>query len=97
LYHTIGSFYWGSKPQFEGLEFKCKSSLDLQIFLNINYIIDIFSESGYNMSLETQINFPGGDLGNCNAGDYEHTFAGVEESMEELSGKSVSFCYLNQC
>jgi hypothetical protein len=49
------------------------------------------------MSPETRLEFLGGDLGNCDAGDYERTFAGVENTIEELSGKSVPFFYLNQC
>ncbi|KAG2746311.1 hypothetical protein P692DRAFT_20876415 [Suillus brevipes Sb2] len=39
----------------------------------------------YNMSPETRLEFPGGDLGDCNAGDYERAFAGVENTIEELS------------
>ncbi|KAG2740569.1 hypothetical protein P692DRAFT_20686441, partial [Suillus brevipes Sb2] len=39
----------------------------------------------YNMSPETRLEFPGGDLGDCDAGDYERAFAGVENTIEELS------------
>lgn len=49
------------------------------------------------MSPETRLEFPGGDLGDCDAGDYERAFAGVENTIEELSGKSVPNFYLNQC
>lgn len=49
------------------------------------------------MSPETRHDIPGGDLGDHEPGDYERAFAGVDEAIEELSGKLVSFFYLSQC